>query len=485
VAGAGGGGIVITGNILVIDDDESIRLGCQQALQEGGHRVRLAENGPAGLRLAAEESFDVALLDLRMPGPSGLEVLEKLKENDPDLVVIVITGYATVESAVEGMRRGAWDYLPKPFEPDLLLKVVERALERKRLSMENAWLRLALRQRGDDDAMVGEGPAMTEVYRLVQKVAPTDATVLILGDTGTGKELAARAIHRQSSRRDKPFVTVDCAALVESLFESELFGHVRGAYTGAYESTTGKLEMANGGTVFLDEVGNIAPGLQVKLLRVLQEREFMKVGSTRRVKLDVRVVAATNNDLLSDIEQGGFRQDLFFRLSVVPIRLPALRERVEDVRPLAAHFLQLYRVRRKRNVTGFSEEALRALESYPWPGNVRELENTVERAVVMADGPTIERGDLFFYGQHEAVRATGTPSPGATPTIAASAPVALDAEPLDKAERQGEGHLARMERCEIAAVLDRFDWQMARAADYLGINRKTLREKIRRYGLTR
>jgi DNA-binding NtrC family response regulator len=475
------GGGIVSGNILVVDDDESIRLGCQQTLQEGGHRVRLAENGPAGLRLAAEESFDLVLLDLRMPGPSGLEVLEKLKENDADAVVIVITGYATVESAVEGMRRGAWDYLPKPFEPELLLKVVDRALERKRLTMENAWLRLALRERSDGVSMVGEGPAMTEIFKLIQKVGPTDATVLLLGETGTGKELAARAIHRQSSRRDKPFVTVDCAALVESLFESELFGHVRGAYTGAFESTTGKLELANGGTLFLDEVGNIAPGLQVKLLRVLQEREFMKVGSTRRVKLDVRVVAATNNDLLSDIEQGSFRQDLFFRLSVVPLRLPALRERVEDIRPLADHFLQLYRVRRKRNVSGFSEDALRALESYPWPGNVRELENIVERAVVMADRPIIQPSDLFFYGQ----RATGNSSLGSA-QIAAPLAVPREADvPADSTEQVTEGYLARVERREIAGVLDRFDWQMARAAEYLGINRKTLREKIRRYGLTR
>jgi DNA-binding NtrC family response regulator len=459
----------VSANILVIDDDESMRLGCAQTLVEDGHRVRDASSGMVGLRLAQEESFDLVLLDLNMPGMGGMEVLGKLKEDNPDVVVVLITGYATIESAVEGMRKGAWDYLPKPFTPEMLATVVNKALDRKRLSLENAYLRMALREKGENEMLVGQSPAMAKVSELIRKVAPADATALIIGETGVGKELAARAIHRLSYRRDKPFVTVDCAALVESLFESELFGHVRGAYTGAIETTTGKLELAHTGTIFFDEVGNIAPSMQVKLLRVIQEREFMKVGSTRKIKVDVRIIAATNNDLLRDIREGEFREDLFFRLSVVPIQLPALRERKEDIRLLALHFLDKFNTRRKRGVTGFSEQALRALEAYPWPGNVRELENTVERALVMADGTVIDESDLFFYGSARS-------DPETTGAGASNPPPDGSAEP---------GQLARMEQREIAAALERFEGQLAKAADYLGINRKTLREKMRRYGLAR
>jgi DNA-binding NtrC family response regulator len=453
--------MALSANILIIDDDESIRAGCAQTLVEDGHRVRTAENGPVGLRLAQEEAFDLVLLDLKMPGMDGMEVLERLKKDAPDLVVMLITGFATIESAVEGMRRGAWDYLPKPFTPEMLITVVDRALERNRLAMENVYLRSVLRQRGEDDELVGDSPAMAEVSRLVRKVGPSDATVLLIGETGVGKELAARAIHRASYRRDRPFVAVDCAALTESLFESEMFGHVRGAYTGAVETTTGKIELANTGTIFFDEVGNIAPELQVKLLRVIQEREFMKVGSSRRVKIDVRIIAATNNDLLKDIRNGEFREDLFFRLSVIPIRLPGLRERGGDVRLLAQHFLDRFRAQRKLPVTGFSPEALEALERYPWPGNVRELENTVERALVLADGPVIDADDLSFYGP-TGLREAADHAPGGEPEM---------------------GHLARVEAREIAAALERFGGQMNRTADFLGINRKTLREKIRRHGL--
>jgi DNA-binding NtrC family response regulator len=459
-------------NILVIDDDESIRLGCGQVLEQEGYHVKLAADGPAGLRLAQEESFDVVLLDLRMPKLGGMQVLEKLKEDNPDATVLLISGYATIESAVEGMRKGAWDFLPKPFTPEVLLNMVARALERKRLALENAYLRLALKEKTESDLLIGDSPIMGELNRLLLKVAPTDATVLLVGETGVGKELVARTLHRLSYRRERPFVTVDCAALVETLFESELFGHVRGAYTGAVETTVGKLELAHTGTLFFDEVGNIPPELQVKLLRVIQEREFMKVGSSRKTKVDVRILAATNNDLLQDIRNGEFREDLFFRLSVIPISLPPLRERVGDIRPLAHHFLDKFRVRRKRDVTGFSEDALRALEAYPWPGNVRELENSIERALVLADGPAIEASDLSFYG---ATR----PLLQATPQ-----PLELPAPP-QPGEASGLGQLALMEKREIAAALQRFDGQMARAATYLGINRKTLREKLRRYGLGR
>ena len=447
----------VLGNILVIDDDESIRLGCAQALTQEGYRVQPAEDGATGLRLAAEESFDLVLLDLKMPGISGIQILEKLKEDSPDTVVVVITGYATIESAVEAMRKGAYDYLPKPFTPEMLSTTVKRAMDHRQLAMENMCLRMALREKLGPDNLIGNSPAMVEVAQLIRRVAPTDATVLIVGETGSGKELVARAVHRWSHRRDKPFVAVDCAALVESLVESELFGHVRGAFTGATETTVGKFEVANKGTVFFDEIGNVSAEIQAKLLRAIQEREIIKVGSSRRIQIDVRIIAATNNDLLSDVQSGAFREDLFYRLSVVPIRLPPLRERRQDIRLLAESFLKRVRARCNRDVTGFSEEAMSALETYDWPGNVRELENSVERAVVMAESRVIQPDDLFFYG-------------------------AVHPVPADHPK---EGRLSQVESQEILGALSQFNWQMAKVADYLGINRKTLREKIRKYGIAR
>jgi len=446
----------VAANILIIDDDESMRLGCVQTLNQEGLRARAASNGAGGLQLAREESFDIAIVDLRMPGLNGMQVLEKLKEENPSIAVIVITGYATIESAVEAIRQGAFDYLPKPFSPELLVTVVKRTLDRRQLALENMCLRMALQEKVGPDTIIGDSPAMANVAKLIRKVAPTDATVLVVGETGVGKELVARAVHRQSYRRDKPFVAVDCAALVENLFESELFGHVRGAFTGAVETTVGKFELANNGTLFLDEIGNIGPAVQVKLLRAIQEQEFMRVGGSQRIKVNVRIIAATNTDLLKDIKEGRFRDDLFYRLSVVVIQIPPLRERREDIRVLAHHFLRKFSAKRNRNVTGFSEQALQAMEAYEWPGNVRELENTVERALVMAEKQIIEPADLFFYGPVQ--------------------PAAPDAP--------AEGHLAGMEKREIIMALGRFHWQVGKAAYYLGINRKTLRDKIRKYGLT-
>jgi DNA-binding NtrC family response regulator len=448
----------VTANILIIDDDESMRLGCVETLNQNGFRARGAGNGAGGLQLAREESFDVAIVALRMPGMSGMEVLAKLKEENPSIAVVVMTRYATIESAVEAIRQGAFDYLPKPFSPDLLVTVVKRALDRKQLALENMCLRMALKEKLGPDTIIGDSPPMANVAKLIQKVAPTDATVLVIGETGVGKELVARAVHHQSYRRDKPFVAVDCAALVENLFESELFGHVRGAFTGAVATTVGKFELANNGTLFFDEIGNIGPEMQVKLLRAIQEQEFMRVGGSQRIKVNVRIIAATNTDLLRDMKAGHFREDLFYRLSVVPIQIPPLRERREDIRVLAHHFLRKFSAKRNRDVTGFSDEALQAMEAYEWPGNVRELENTVERALVMAEKKIIEPGDLFFYGY-------GSVQP-ASP------------------EAPAEGHLVEMEKREISMALQRFHWQVGKAAYYLGINRKTLRDKIRKYGLS-
>ncbi len=439
--------------ILVVDDEESMRVGCVQTLTEEGYRARTAENGIQGLESAQKESFDIVILDLRMPGMDGMEVLARLKEYDPGAVVVVITGYATIESAVEAMKRGAYDFLPKPFTPEALLAIVRRAAESRRLVMENVCLRLELDERMGPDAIIGRSGGMQKVAELVQKAAPTDSTVLICGETGVGKELVARAIHRHSGRREKPFVVVDCGALVETLFESELFGHVKGSFTGAVETTHGKFELASGGTIFLDEIANVGANIQAKLLRVIQEREIVKVGGEQKVAVDVRVIAATNKDLAKEMKEGRFREDLFYRLNVVPIHLPPLKERAEDIPALAQHFLKKYSEKRKKSVTGISEEAMRALEAYDWPGNVREIENAIERAVVMAEGDTIEPGDLLGYGSAQ---------------LASPEPV-------------GTGRLAEVEREEIAKALKRFNGHKSKAADHLGINRKTLREKIRKY----
>ena len=439
--------------VLVIDDEESMRAGCVQALTEEGYSTQAAEDGIQGLEMARKESFGVVILDLRMPGMDGMEVLAKLKEYDASVIVVVITGYASIESAVEAMKGGAYDFLPKPFSPEALLAIVARAADRKRLALENVCLRLELDERMGPDAIVGRSPAMVKVAELVQKVAPTDSTVLICGETGVGKELVAKAIHRHSARRDKPFVVVDCGALVQTLFESELFGHVKGSFTGAIATTHGKFELAGGGTIFLDEIANVGSNIQAKLLRVIQEREVVKVGSSQKVEVDVRIIAATNKDLAKEMSEGRFREDLFYRINVVPVHLPPLRDRTEDIPILAEYFLKNCSEKRKRNVTGISEQAMRSLQAYDWPGNVRELEHAIERAVVMANGEIIEPGDLLFYGLAQ----------------------------LTAPEVATDGQLARVEKTEIAKALKQFDGHKGKAADYLGINRKTLREKIRKY----
>lgn len=449
-------------NVLVIDDDESIREGCTQALTEEGYRARSAGDGESGLAWVSRESFDLVVLDLKMPRLDGMQVLERLRSESPNTAVVIITGYGSIESAVRAVRNGAFDYLAKPFTPEVLTEVVRRAVEHQRALMQRQCLRTAVRDGVGNRVLVGKSAAMQDVERLVQRVAPTDATVLLVGETGVGKELVARAIHQNSERRDGPFVAVDCASLVEGLFESEMFGHTRGAYTGATETTTGKFELAHGGTLFLDEVGNISRDGQAKLLRAIQEREVSRVGSNRRVRVDVRIVAATNNDLLRDIREGRFRQDLFFRLSVVPIQVPPLRERGGDIVLLAEHFLRRHRSRRNPRVVAFTDAALVALNGYRWPGNVRELENAVERALVMARGDHIDANDLLFFGS----------------SLAPS-------EACVDEGIEGTGILARAERREIERVLRSCGWQQTRAAALLGISRKTLREKIRRYGLER
>ena len=444
-------------NILVIDDEETMRDSCRQALSRNGNRVEVAEDGLKGLAMLAKESFDLIILDLKMPGLSGMEILKKIKEADPEAMVIVITGYATVESAVEAMKRGAYDFIPKPFTPDTLRVIVKRALDKRALALENVLLRGELKASLGPDVIVGHSKAMKAVEKLVHKVGPTDTTVLITGESGTGKELIARAIHQHSNRNDKSFVAVDCGSLVENLFESELFGHVKGSFTGAIATKYGRFELANGGTLFFDEIGNVSMNIQTKLLRVLQEREIIKVGSSQIVKVDVRIIAATNRDLQETVKAGTFREDLFFRLSVVPIILPALRERRDDIPLLANHFLDKYNKKRSKDIKAISERAMKALVEYDWPGNVRELENAIERAVVLTEDDMVKPSDLLYYGL----------------TVQTSS--VLDA---GKARR-----LIDVEREHIVKTLKMFNGHKGRTAESLGIDRKTLRLKLKAYGM--
>ena len=442
-------------HILVIDDEESMRDSCRQALSRKASRVEVAHDGLTGLAMLEKEAFDLVILDLKMPGLSGIEVLNRIKQEYPDVVVVVITGYATVESAVEAMRRGAYDFLPKPFTPDSLRAIVDRAMDRRELALQNILLRSELEASLGSEVIIGQSESMKKIEEVVRKVSSTDTTVLISGESGTGKELVARAIHRHSNRKDKPLVVVDCGSLMESLFESELFGHVKGSFTGATTTKYGRLELANGGTVFFDEIGNISMNVQTKLLRVLQEREITKVGSSQVIKVDVRVVAATNRDLQKETQAGAFREDLFYRLSVVPITLPPLRERRDDIPSLANYFLKKYNQKRKKNVRAISAQAINALIGYDWPGNVRELENAIERAVVLTENDTIEPSDLLYYG--------------------------LNTERLSKSDVDKPRRLADVEREHIIRVLKMFDGHKGKTAKWLGIDRKTLRSKIRRY----
>jgi len=444
-------------NILVIDDEESMRDSCQQTLSRDGNRVEVAEDGSRGLAMLERESFDLVILDLKMPGLSGMEVLKKIRERDPEAMVIVITGYATVESAVEAMKRGAYDFIPKPFTPGSLRVIVRRALDRRELALENVLLRGELKASFGPEVIIGQSESMKKVEELVRKVGPTDTTVLISGESGTGKELVARAIHRHSSRRDKPFVVVDCGSLVENLFESELFGHVKGSFTGATATKYGRFELANGGTLFFDEIGNISINIQTKLLRVLQEREVTKVGSSQVIKVDVRIVAATNKDLQKAVKAGTFREDLFYRLSVVPITLPPLRERRDDIPLLANHFLRKYNKKRRKNIRAISDRAMKALVEYNWPGNVRELENAIERAVVLAENDVVKPSDLLYYG--------------------------LTVETPSTSDAGGAQRLIDLEREHIAKTLKMFNGHRGKAAKSLGIDRKTLRVKLKRYGI--
>ncbi len=443
-------------SILIIDDDEAIRDSCSQALKKDGYKVKTAKDGMEGLRLFKEESFQVVLLDLRLPGADGMEVLSKIKEENPETPVIIITAYASIESAVEAMKRGAFNYLAKPFSPEELRVITRKALKSREVFLENIYLREELEKKTEFDMVVGKSKPMEKLMDILRRVAATESTVLISGESGTGKELLAREIHNHSLRKNAPFVVVDCGALVETLFESELFGHVKGSFTGAHETKHGRFEVANGGTIFLDEISNISLNIQAKLLRVIQEREVTRIGSTKPIKVDVRILAATNQELADLVRKEKFREDLFYRLSVVPIHLPPLRERKEDIPLLVEHFLSKYNKRTRKNINSISPDIKKALMEYDWPGNIRELENTVERAVVLSKGNQIELESLVYHG------------------ISAGSsffnPAAGRCKPLDEVEKE-----------YIKAVLQAQYGNKSKTAKILGIDRKTLTAKLKKH----
>jgi DNA-binding NtrC family response regulator len=401
------------GSVLLVDDEEGILKTLGRAIREEGHDVVTTPRPAEAERLLAERGFDVLVVDNRMPGRTGLELIRDIVQGSPEgerPQVILMTAHATVDNAIEAMKLGAFDYLQKPFEVDELLVAVRRALEHQRLRGQHRYLLSEREEEFDHYGIVGRSRAMQEVIETLERVAQARSTVLITGETGTGKELAARAIHARSPEREMPLIKVNCAAIPEALLESELFGHVRGAFTGATSNRRGRFTLADGGTIFLDEIGTLGLPVQAKLLRVLQEREFEPVGSERTQKVDVRVIAATNRDLRALVTQERFQEDLYYRLSVIPVELPPLRDRREDIPPLVEHFVRKHAQRIGRKIQGLDEAALARLRAYGWPGNVRELENTIERAVVLAAGPVIDQSSISLVEPPAVQAKVGLPS---------------------------------------------------------------------------
>ncbi len=447
--------------ILIVDDEQGMRrLLCRVLAKDGFETVGVA-SGEDALREIGAGGFDLAVIDIHMPGMSGLELLEKFKEFDPALPIIMITAYGTVESAVQALRSGAYDYLTKPFETDEIRLTVDKVLERERLLAENRYLHQQLEQRYSFAGIIGASAAMQPVYEVSSSVAASTANVLITGESGTGKELIARSIHFNSARRDKPFIVLNCAALAEGVLESELFGHEKGAFSGALATRKGRFELAHEGTLFIDEVGEMSLSAQVKLLRVIQEHEFERVGGTRTIKSDVRLVAATNKSLEEEVRAGRFREDLYYRLNVVNIHVPPLRERREDIEPLARHFLETFAREMGKKITDFSPRALSCLLAHDWPGNVRELQNAIERAVVLTRAEVITPRELPQGLREQDGICLTVPERGGSLT-----------EILEDLERQ-----------LIVQTLRREGGSQTRTAEVLGIKRTTLRYKLEKYGL--
>jgi two-component system response regulator HydG len=436
-----------------VDDEKIVRESLSVWLEKFGYEAIPVEGGEQALKLLDQQDWNILLVDLKMPRVDGLKVLSRALDTKPGIPVIIFTAYATVDTAVEAMKTGAYDYLVKPIDPDLLILKVEKIIEKQRLAQENLRLREKINSDCKFDEIVGKSAPLREVLEMISLVSESDSTVLITGESGTGKELVARAIHRNSERCYKPFIAVSIGALPEPLVESELFGYERGAFTGATHARIGKLELANGGTLFLDEIGDMSPKMQVDLLRVLEERACYRLGGTRQINIDVRVISATNRNLQQAIREGSFREDLYYRLNVVEIRLPPLRERGGDILILAEHFLAAFCRKMNKKKEGFAPEVLERFSSYVWPGNVRELENAIERAVVVGKGPRVTLEDLPFHSEKSA------------PPVAVS--------------------IKDVERRHIQQTLENTAWNVTKAAQLLEIDRATLYKKIKVYNLTR
>jgi len=442
--------------ILIVDDEVNLLQSLSDVLKKRGHSVATAQNGLEALEKLKERYFNIAIVDFKMPKMGGMELLKVMRERYPQTPVVILTGYGTIKSAVDAMKKGAYNYLIKPFRPDEIILIANKIMEEENLREENRFLRQELETKGE---IITQNEEMCRLKELIEKVAKTEATILITGETGTGKELVARAIYQKSFRKGNLFVKVNCAALAEGVLESELFGHEKGAFTDAYIQKRGRFELADRGTLFLDEIGDIPLATQVRLLRVLQEGEFERVGGEETIKVDARIIASTNQNLTQAIREKRFREDLFYRLNVISLELPPLRERKKDIPLLAQYFLKKYGAANKC-VEGISKEALDCLIFYPWPGNVRELENTIERAVILAKKPLIEKENLFL-----------------------SPP---DTSPLDRPGFSfGSKSLRKVEKSLIANVLEETKWNLSKAAQILEISRTTLYSKIKKHKLAK
>ncbi|MBI3585945.1 MAG: sigma-54-dependent Fis family transcriptional regulator [Ignavibacteriales bacterium] len=441
-----------TPSILIVDDEQVVRDSLTKWFREDGYFVDSAENAAAALRQLQARKWDIILLDIKMPGMDGMELQTRIKETDANATIIFITAHATVDTAVKALKAGAFDYVTKPVDPDYLSHLVNNALQQRLLASENLKLKEQISEFSKADDIIGESPQTQKIFELIQTVAKTDTTVMIRGESGTGKELIARAIHSNSERRYFPIVAVNCGALPEGILESELFGHERGAFTGAQYKRKGKLELADGGTLFLDEVGNIAPKTQMDLLRAIETKQFSRVGGNDLIKVDFRIICATNKDLEKAVEEKTFREDLYYRLNVFSIFIPPLRERKGDIPLLANHFVQKYSRAMGKLITTISSEAMDVLVRYNWPGNVRELENAIERAMVVGHPPAIKPEDLPF-------------------------------QLTERNQVLPSGSIAAVEKVHIAAILEQNHWNISHSAEILQIDRVTLYNKIEKYGL--
>ncbi len=441
-------------SILIVDDELILRESLSAWLARDDFDVQAVSSAEEALERVAQTRYDIVFLDIKLEGMSGLEALQKIRDTDPDTAVVMITAYGSISTAVQAMKDGANDYLLKPFEPETLTVLIEKILDRRAQARENIYLRAAYQERTRFENLIGQSQAMQEVFDLIQEVAPSESTVLITGETGTGKELVAKAIHTRSSRSQGPFVAVNCGALPEHLMESELFGHQKGAFTDAKATKKGRLEIACGGSLFLDEIGEISLRMQIDLLRVLEERVFYRVGGNQPIAADFRVIAATNKDLEQAVMDKSFRQDLYYRLKVICLHIPPLRQRKEDIPLLAEHFRLRFAQETNKPVDSFSREALDEMMLYDWPGNVRELENAVERAVVVGKSRSIQPRELpIFSSAHE--------------------------------KKSRKKSLQEVEKEHISAILEQANWNIKKSAEILGIDRSTLYHKLKRYGLSK